>query len=263
MFKNSRCRAIAVTVIAAGLTVSFASHPLAGPGRDASIRNVVLVHGAWADGSSWARVIPLLQARGFNVVAAQLPLTSLADDTAAVKRAIDRMTSEHPGPVVLVGHSYGGAVIGEASTDRRVAALVYVAAFAPDQGDSPWGCYPPIQRRRHSESIFPSTRLGFSRLTRLASKTTSHSAFLRTNARSWRRRKARHESRLLPPRPSPLRGKQNLAGTSFQVTQSIDSPGLEESMAVYGQVRLRTCHVAMLDVPFKVTDAILDAAAAD
>ena len=73
------------------------------------------------------------------MVAAQLPLTSLADDTAAVKRAIDRMTSEHSGPVVLVGHSYGGAVIGEAGNDPRVAALVYVAAFAPDQGESALG----------------------------------------------------------------------------------------------------------------------------
>ena len=136
MFKTSARRAIAVAVIAGGLAVSFPSHPLAGSGRNASIRNVVLVHGAWADGSSWPRVIPLLQGRGFNVVAAQLPLTSLADDTAAVKRAIDRMTSEHPGPVVLVGHSYGGAVIGEAGTDPRVAGLVYVAAFAPDAGES-------------------------------------------------------------------------------------------------------------------------------
>jgi pimeloyl-ACP methyl ester carboxylesterase len=110
MFKNSGRRAIAVTVVVLALTVSFASHPRAETDRSASIRNVVLVHGAWADGSSWSRVIPLLQARGFNVVAAQLPLTSLADDTAAVKRAIDRMTADSPGSVVLVGHSYGGGL---------------------------------------------------------------------------------------------------------------------------------------------------------
>src|ERR1700687_446458 len=139
MFKDSGRQAIAVTVTAAGLIVFFASHPLAGPGQSAPIRNVVLVHGAWADGSSWSRVIPLLQARGFNAVAVQLPLTSLTDDSAAVKRAIDRMTAEHPGSVVLVGHSYGGAVIGEAGNDPRVAALVYVAAFAPDQGESALG----------------------------------------------------------------------------------------------------------------------------
>src|SRR5258706_9013849 len=129
MFKNSRRRSIAVAFIAVGLTVSFASHPLAGPGRNGSIRNVVLVHGAWADGSSWSRVIPLLQARGFNVAAAQLPLTSLADDVAAVKRAIDRVGSAHSCPVVLVGHSYGGGVVGEAGNDPRVAAPVSLGGF--------------------------------------------------------------------------------------------------------------------------------------
>lgn len=95
-------------------------------------RNVILVHGAWADGSSWSRVIPLLAARGLNVTAVQLPLTSLADDAAAVRRAIALET----GPVVLVGHSYGGAVITEAGNDPKVTALVYVAAFAPDAGQS-------------------------------------------------------------------------------------------------------------------------------
>jgi pimeloyl-ACP methyl ester carboxylesterase len=96
------------------------------------IKNVVLVHGAWADGSSWAKVIPLLQSRGLHVVAVQNPLTSFADDVAAVKRALAPLD----GPVLLVGHSYGGAVITEAGTDPKVAALVYVAAYAPDQGQS-------------------------------------------------------------------------------------------------------------------------------
>src|SRR3989442_15104516 len=93
-------------------------------------RNVVLVHGAWADGSSWAKVVPLLEAAGLHVVAVQNPLTSLQDDVAAVQRAI----ALQDGPVLLVGHSYGGAVITEAGTDPKVAGLVYVAAFAPDAG---------------------------------------------------------------------------------------------------------------------------------
>lgn len=96
------------------------------------VRNVVLVHGAWADGSSWAKVIPLLQNRGLHVVAVQNPLSSLADDVAATKRAIDAQD----GPVVLVGHSYGGAVITEAGANSKVTRLVYVAAFAPDTGES-------------------------------------------------------------------------------------------------------------------------------
>jgi pimeloyl-ACP methyl ester carboxylesterase len=105
--------------------------------HDNSVRNIVLVHGAWANGSSWSKVIPLLEARGFHVVAAHMPLTSLQDDDAAVERAIDRITQANPGPVLLVGHSYGGVVIGDVpGNDSRVAGLVYVAAFAPDTGQS-------------------------------------------------------------------------------------------------------------------------------
>jgi pimeloyl-ACP methyl ester carboxylesterase len=95
--------------------------------------NVVLVHGAWADGSSWSRVIPLLQKKGFNVVAAQLPLTSLDDDIAVTKRLLSAVN----GPVVLVGHSYGGVVISGAATGAgNVNALVYIAAFGLDEGES-------------------------------------------------------------------------------------------------------------------------------
>jgi pimeloyl-ACP methyl ester carboxylesterase len=97
-----------------------------------AIKNVVLVHGAWADGSSWAKVIPLLEERGLHVVAVQNPLTGLADDVAATKRMIDAQT----GPVLLVGHSYGGAVITEAGNNPKVSALVYVAAFGPDTGET-------------------------------------------------------------------------------------------------------------------------------
>ena len=92
--------------------------------------SVVLAHGAWADGSSWARVITALKAEGVNVSAAPLPLTSLADDVAALNRSLDRTE----GPIVLVGHAYAGAVIALARPDR-VKALVYVTALAPDQGE--------------------------------------------------------------------------------------------------------------------------------
>ena len=95
-------------------------------------RNIVLVHGAWADGSCWSRVIALLQAKGFHVVAVQNPLTSLADDVAATKRII----ALQDGPVILVGHSYAGVVITEAGNDPKVVGLVYVAAFAPAEGES-------------------------------------------------------------------------------------------------------------------------------
>jgi pimeloyl-ACP methyl ester carboxylesterase len=93
---------------------------------------VVLVHGAFADGSAWDKVIPLLQEQGLDVVSVQNPLTSLADDVAATRRALDMET----GPVVLVGHSWGGVVITEVGLHERVKALVYVAAFAPSEGQS-------------------------------------------------------------------------------------------------------------------------------
>ncbi|CAH0445809.1 hypothetical protein LMG9673_04704 [Ralstonia pseudosolanacearum] len=93
---------------------------------------VVLVHGAFADGSTWSRVIPVLQAKGLKVVAVQNPLTSLAADVAATRRVL----AKESGPVVLVGHSYGGVVITEAGQRANVKALVYVAAYAPSEGQS-------------------------------------------------------------------------------------------------------------------------------
>lgn len=95
--------------------------------------SVVLVHGAFADGSSWNKIIPLLQAKGLKVVAVQNPLTSLEDDVAAANRIIDAQN----GPVVLVGHSWGGSVITQAGGNDKVKALVYVAAFAPSLGQAP------------------------------------------------------------------------------------------------------------------------------
>src|SRR6202162_2407646 len=93
--------------------------------------NVVLAHGAWADGSSWAKVIAPLAAEGVRVLAAPLPLTSFAEDTAALERALDRVA----GPAILVGHAYAGGVIG-ATRSEKVKALVYVAALAPDEGET-------------------------------------------------------------------------------------------------------------------------------
>jgi pimeloyl-ACP methyl ester carboxylesterase len=97
-------------------------------GSTHTVKNVVLVHGAFADGSSWSKVIPLLQAKGFRVTAVGNPLTSFVDDLAATKRAI----AAQDGPTVLVGHSYAGVVITEAGNDPKVVSLVYIAAFAPD-----------------------------------------------------------------------------------------------------------------------------------
>jgi pimeloyl-ACP methyl ester carboxylesterase len=101
-------------------------------GSVGAAKNVVLVHGAFADDSSWSKIVPLLKAKGFRVTTAGNPLTSFADDVAATKRAI----AAQDGPTFLVGHSYGGVVITEAGNDPKVVSLVYVAAFAPDAGQS-------------------------------------------------------------------------------------------------------------------------------
>ncbi|MBW9402373.1 alpha/beta hydrolase [Leclercia sp. EC_58] len=116
-----------IHTVAVGLLLAAA-----GGSALANNKTVVLVHGAFADGSSWNRVIDKLQRQHTEVIAVQLPLTSLKEDVAATQRAIARAH----GDVVLVGHSWGGTVISEAGNDARVKALVYVAAFAPDSGQS-------------------------------------------------------------------------------------------------------------------------------
>ena len=128
-----------MTTIKSALRLLTAATAFAAVGTPASAAadsgakpTVVIVHGAFADGSDWAKVIPLLQAKGIKVTAVQNPLTSLADDVAATRRAI----AAQPGKVVLVGHSWGGTVITEAGQNDKVGSLVYVAAFAPDAGKS-------------------------------------------------------------------------------------------------------------------------------
>src|SRR6266436_9524940 len=97
-----------------------------------SAATIVLVHGAWADGSSWNKVIPLLLAKNMPVIAVQLPLTSVQDDLAATNRII----ADTERPIVLVGHSWGGMAVTQAGNDPKVMALVYVSAFAPDVGET-------------------------------------------------------------------------------------------------------------------------------
>lgn len=127
--------AAAVTLGAATFSQgALAQDPPAQP-----IRNVVLVHGLYADGSSWEKVIPLLQARGLHVTSVQNPTTSLDADVDAVKRAL----AEQDGPTVLVAHSYGGMVISQAGVDPKVASLVYIAARAPDAGED----YPALTKK--------------------------------------------------------------------------------------------------------------------
>jgi pimeloyl-ACP methyl ester carboxylesterase len=127
------------------------------------LSNIVFVHGAWANASAWTKVLPLIESLKFKLIAVQLPLTSLADDARTLRRAIALVD----GPTLLVGHSYGGAVITEAGCDERIVALLYVAGFAPDAGESAGslgaGGPPtklPSELKSDSEGFLKLTRLG-------------------------------------------------------------------------------------------------------
>lgn len=122
----------ALTLIASAALVLGASATGALAADRAPVKSVVLVHGGFVDGSGWEAVYYLLKKDGYNVTIVQNPTTSLADDVAVTKRAI----AAAPGKVILVGHSYGGVVVSEAGTDPKVAGVVYIAAFAPDAGES-------------------------------------------------------------------------------------------------------------------------------
>lgn len=120
------------TIIAAAALAMAAAGSTPVLAQSAGAKNVVLVHGGFVDGSGWQGVYNILKKDGYNVTIVQNPTTSLADDVAVTKRAI----AQQDGPVVLVGHSYGGVVVSEAGTDEKVKSVVYIAAFAPDKGES-------------------------------------------------------------------------------------------------------------------------------
>ncbi|MBZ5667568.1 MAG: alpha/beta hydrolase [Acidobacteriia bacterium] len=230
------------------------------------VKNIVLVHGAWADGSSWSSVIPLLEVQGFHVVAAQLPLTSLEDDDAATERAIARITAAHPGPVLLVGHSYGGVVIGDKpGNDPNVAGLVYVAAFAPDSGESALSllgtlkALPPIQHFL----VFDKAQ-----------------QFATISAQGVAAAFAQDLSKLEQVRLTATQGPTSLAALSATPTvmpawrtkptwfivsaqDKVITADLEERLAERMSattITLPTCHLAMLQEPLRVAEFIVQAA---
>lgn len=136
-------------IAAAALMFSAAVAGTPASAASAPVKNIVLVHGGFVDGSGWQGVYKALTTKGFNVTIVQNPTKTLAEDVAFTKRVID----QQDGPVVLVGHSYGGVVVSEAGTSEKVKSVVYVAAFAPDKGESvsslianppPGAAVPPI-----------------------------------------------------------------------------------------------------------------------
>jgi pimeloyl-ACP methyl ester carboxylesterase len=233
--------------------------------RPMETTKVVLVHGAWADGSSWSRVIPLLEDRGLRVVAVQLPLTSLQDDVAATRRAIARITSEDPGPVLLVGHSYGGVVLGEVGKDPSVAGLVYVAAFAPDEGESVLSLLGTVQPPSPLGSHLIFDDLGYS----IIDTTGVEEDFAECLPQVDRRVIAATQG------PTSVAALTAMAGApawktkpSWFIVAEHDRaipPALEEMMAARIGAQtfsLDTCHLAMLDRPVQVANVIAAAAGA-
>jgi pimeloyl-ACP methyl ester carboxylesterase len=221
---------------------------------------VVMVHGAFADGSSWNKVIPLLEAQGLDVVSVQNPLTSLEDDVTAARRALDAQK----GPVVLVGHSWGGAVITEAGNHDKVKALVYVAAFAPETGQAA------------GEAV-----QGFPPAPGLANPVATPDGFLTLSAETVARDFApdvdAEEARLIAATQGPVRAANfgqkvsKAAWTdkpSWYVVAEQDrmiQPDAQRAFAKKMQATttsLKSSHVPMLSQPQAVADVILAAAKA-
>jgi pimeloyl-ACP methyl ester carboxylesterase len=221
------------------------------------VKTVLLIHGAWADGSSWSKIIPLLEAKGLHVVAVQIPLTSLADDVAATQRAI----ALEDGPVLLVGHSYGGAVITEAGNDPKVAGLVYVAAVAPDQGESTLGLISSVATPIGSE-LRPD-KSGFLKLT---PKGVAEDFAQDLSAKEI----AILTATQVPVSFGAMKGEVTIPAwkskPSWYIIAANDraiSPDLEASQAKRigaTAITVPSSHVAMLAQPLKVAGVILDAA---
>jgi pimeloyl-ACP methyl ester carboxylesterase len=226
--------------------------------RSQPVRNIVLVHGAFADGTSWGKVIPILERRGFHVVAVQNPLTSLADDANATRRLI----ALQDGPVILVGHSWGGAVITEAGDDPKVVGLVYVAAFVPEAGTSanqtsaPFGPTPVQKTIKVDAQHFA-----------WLSEEGIINAFADGLPMAERRLILAVQGQIYGPMfDEKLTHAAWKSKPSWHVISTKDhtlSPAMEEDGAKRSggvAVRLPTCHVAMLQEPKKVADVITEAA---
>jgi pimeloyl-ACP methyl ester carboxylesterase len=246
--------ALAVAALTAALGGIEARAQTAAP---VEARNVVLVHGAWADGSSWAEVIPLLQAAGLKVTAVQNPLTSLADSVAATRRAL----ALQDGPTVLVAHSWGGTVISETGTDPKVTALVYVAARAPDAGEdfvALSGKFPvgPVRAGVQEHDGFT---------------TISEEAFLRFFANGVARKKAEVLYAVQEPTAASLLGERTTAAAwhskpSWYAVSKLDqtiNPDLERFVAKRMNattVELNAGHLSLVSHPREISDLILAAA---
>jgi pimeloyl-ACP methyl ester carboxylesterase len=224
----------------------------------ANASNVILVHGAWADGSSWSKVISLLLARGLRVTAVQLPLTSLKDDAATVKRAL----ALADGPTVLVGHSYGGVVITEAGNDPKVAGLVYIAAFAPDVGQSAGSLGASAEPAPMGLEVRPDAA-GFLKLTEAGVKNDFAQDLSPAEKNLLFAAQAPTAAAALGENVSTAAWKTKPSWYLVATNDRAIQPSLERAMAKTIKakaVEVAASHVAMLARPQETADLILEAA---
>jgi len=223
-----------------------------------TVKNIVLVHGAFADGTSWAKVIPILEARGFHVVAVQNPLTSLAGDVDATRR----MIAMQDGPVILVGHSWGGAVITQAGDDPKIAALVYVTAYAPEVGQSANDASSPFgwtegqkQIRVDGEKFATVTAEGMLQYIAEGLPMKERELFLAVQGQSY--------GPMFDEKLTVAAWKTKPTWAAISTKDQMLPPAMEESAAKrMGAITtiLSTCHMSILEEPEKVTAVIDDAA---
>jgi pimeloyl-ACP methyl ester carboxylesterase len=257
-FGSMKIAQLVMALAAAALTATsggFAAH--AQTAAPVEARNVVLVHGAWADGSSWAEVIPLLQAAGLKVTAVQNPLTSLADSVAATRRAL----ALQDGPTVLVAHSWGGTVISETGTDPKVTALVYVAARAPDADED----FVALSGKFPAGAVRAGVQEhdGFTRL--------SEESFLKYFANGVEPKKAEVLYAVQEPTAASLFGGRTTAAAwhskpSWYAVSKLDqtiNPDLERFLAKRMNattVEVEAGHLSLVSHPKEIADLILAAA---
>lgn len=250
-------RTFAKTLLSAGAATMLAGRATAQTTSPAKARNIVLVHGLFADGSSWSEVIPLLQARGLNVVSVQNPLTTLPDAVAAAIRVLDRQD----GPTVLAGHSFSGMIVTEAGVHPNVSAVVYVAARAPDAGED----FGALAAR------FPTPPASAGIVYDGDEGRLSEAAFLRDFAGDLPTARARalfavqqpFNRALLAGRTANAAWRSKPSYYAVSTEDRTINPELQRYLAKRmgaKTIELRSSHVSLISHPTEVTRLILDAA---
>jgi pimeloyl-ACP methyl ester carboxylesterase len=245
---------VAVAVLSAAFVAASAQAQTTPP---VQARNVVLIHGAWADGSSWSEVIALLQAAGLKVTAVQNPLTTLQDSVAATRRAL----ALQDGPTVLAAHSWGGTVLSETGTDPKVTALVYVAARAPDAGED----FVALSGKFPAGAVRAGVQEhdGFTNL--------SEESFLKYFANGVERKKAKVLYAVQEPTAASLFGEKTTAAAwhdkpSFYAVSKLDqtiNPELERFLAKRMNattIEVEAGHLSLVSHPKEIANLILAAA---